>query len=68
MMCMCGFGVGEMLGGLFIGLIIDITKSNKIASFVNIILIMIQTVISLVFLNKNNYNFLALIMCFSWGF
>ena len=68
MMCMCCFGVGEMIGGLFIGYIIDITKSNKKASFVNIILIIIQTIISLFFLNINNYDFLALVMCFSWGF
>lgn len=38
MLCMTAFGVGEMLGGLLIGFVID-SKGNKIATLVNLGLI-----------------------------
>lgn len=64
---MVSFGVGEILGGTFLGIIID-KKGNIAATFANIIMISVQTVLVLAFLYVNEYNWLAFAMTFMWGF
>lgn len=63
---MVAFGVGEMLGSMLIGIIID-KKGNRAAIVTNLILIFTQTVFTLAFLTVNEYNWLAFIMAFLWG-
>ena len=63
---MVGMGVGEMLGGLFVGKIID-TYSSKIAVLANITIIAIMTIVSVAFIAIDNYNALAFVMTFFWG-
>lgn len=52
MFAMTAFGVGEVLGGLFIGQIID-RFGNRVAAVCNICLITTQTIVVIVFLYFN---------------
>jgi predicted MFS family arabinose efflux permease len=67
MMAMTALGIGEMMGGLFIGQIID-RVGNRAAACANICLITIQTIVVLTFLYLNTYSWLAYFMTFCWGF
>ena len=64
---MVAFGVGEILGGLFLGQIID-KIGNRAAAVANIVMIITQTIITLTYLYIFEYNWLAFGMAFMWGF
>lgn len=64
---MVALGVGEMIGGLFIGQIID-RYGNKKAAIANVVLILIQTGITIIYIVIYEYSWLAFLMTFSWGF
>jgi predicted MFS family arabinose efflux permease len=61
------FGVGEVLGCFFIGAIID-KLGSKLAVVVNLIIIVAMTSVSIAFIVIYEFNALAWIMCFLWGF
>ena len=63
---MCGLGVGEIIGGIAMGIIVDKIGAKK-SCFVNMFLIVIQTVLVCVYIELDNYSFLAYIMTFFWG-
>eukprot|EP00347_Sterkiella_histriomuscorum_P000222 403376714 len=67
MYAMVIFGVGEMIGCFFIGYVVD-KKGSKFASVVDVVIIVIQTIVTLLFLWQNQFNYLALLMTFMWGF
>ena len=64
---MVAFGVGEVLGCFFIGFIVD-RLGSKIAVYFNELIILIMTVFTIAFIIVFEYNILAFIMCFMWGF
>lgn len=61
------FGIGEVLGGFFIGQIID-SQGSKLVSIINVVLIVVMTFITLAFLGINQFNLLAFVMTLMWGF
>lgn len=64
---MITFGAGEILGCFFIGYIVDRFGSRK-AVFANIGILLITFAYVIEFLIINQYNILAFIMAFLWGF
>lgn len=67
MLAMVALGVGEMLGGQLIGQIID-AKGSKQASLWNTLIVTVMGVATVAFLVVNQYNWLAFLMAFLWGF
>lgn len=61
------FGVGELLGGLTQGYIIDYVGSKK-TCFYNVVLIAIQGVVTIISIDQMQYNWMTFLMCFIWGF
>lgn len=66
MLTMVSLGVGELVGSLLIGQIID-KLSSRAATVVNSIFVAIAMIISLIFIKVNEYNVLAFAMTFMWG-
>jgi predicted MFS family arabinose efflux permease len=67
MLGMVSFGIGEIVGAFFIGLIIE-KLGNRFTSVYILVILTMQTVITLVFIVENEYSWLAFIMTFIWGF
>jgi predicted MFS family arabinose efflux permease len=67
MLAMSVFGGGEVLGCFFIGYIID-TYGSKKTVIANLILITFTTILTFSFLGMWEFNVLAYLMCFIWGF
>lgn len=67
MFAMVALGVGEMVGGLFIGYIID-HFGNRKAAMANVVLILIQTAVVITYIVIYEYSWLAFLMTFLWGF
>ena len=63
---MVAFGVGEVLGCFFIGSIVD-RFGSKNTAYVNIAICIVMTIVTLIFIGMNEYNALAYVMCFLWG-
>lgn len=61
------FGLGEILGCFFIGYIVD-KYGSRPATFVNIAIMSIMTLVTLAYCFQYEYGFLAYVMCFMWGF
>lgn len=66
MLCMVVLGVGEIVGGPFIGQVID-RFGNKHASLLSLLFLAISTCATLIFLALNTYGPLAFAMTFLWG-
>lgn len=66
MFSMVAFGLGEMVGCLFIGYIID-RYGNKLTSIISLSFILAQTFITVLFLISNTYGPLVFLMTFTWG-
>ncbi len=64
---MTALGFGEILGGLYIGQVID-RFGNEKAAISNIIVIAIQTAVALSYIAIGEYGWLAYFMAFTWGF
>jgi MFS family permease len=60
-------GVGEIVGGLLIGKVID-KIGGKVCGILTIISIFMQTIAVNEFLHSNNFSFLSYFLTFSWGF
>ena len=61
------FGIGELVGCFFIGYIVD-KKGSKFAALVDVIIIVAQTLFTLLFLWIHEFNALVYVMTFLWGF
>ncbi|TNV78413.1 hypothetical protein FGO68_gene871 [Halteria grandinella] len=60
-------GIGEIVGGLVIGQVID-KIGNKLASLISFVSIIVQTVALMLYIETNNYGLLTFVMTFAWGF
>lgn len=67
MLAMVSLGMGEIIGGLTMGFIVDRIGSRK-TTLINVILIFFSVMIVLSFIVINKYGALAFIMTFVWGF
>jgi MFS family permease len=67
MFSMTSLGIGEILGGIYTGYIID-KFGNKVATYSNILTVIIQTVFALSYIAIGDYGWLAYVMTFTWGF
>lgn len=61
------FGVGEVLGCFFIGLIVD-KLGSKLATIFNLLIITAMFGVTIAFILRFKFDILAYIMCFLWGF
>ena len=61
------FGLGEIFGCFFIGYIVD-KFGSKIATYCNIFIMVFMTLITIIYCAVYEFNFLAYLMCFLWGF
>jgi MFS family permease len=61
------FGLGEILGCFFIGYIVDKFGSRS-ATYVNIGIMALMSIITIVYCVLFDFGFLAFLMCFLWGF
>jgi predicted MFS family arabinose efflux permease len=61
------FGVGEVTGCFFIGYIID-NFSSKIAAIVDVLLIGVAFIVTLGFIMRNEFGYIAYFMAFMQGF
>lgn len=64
---MIAFGAGEILGCFFIGWVVDKFGSRN-AAWANMSICFVMTVVTVAFLLVNQFNVLAFIMTFMWGF
>lgn len=67
MAAMILFGVGEILGCFFIGLVVD-KLGSKIASGCLIVIMIVMTLVTLVYCAVWEFGWMAFLMCFLWGF
>lgn len=67
LLAMALFGLGEVLGAFFIGFFID-KIGSKLSVFVNLAIISIMGGVTLGYILGEQWNALAWIMCFFWGF
>jgi predicted MFS family arabinose efflux permease len=61
------FGVGEVLGCFFIGYVVD-RFGSKVAALCNVIIIILMTVVTVVYISIDKYSWVAFLMTFLWGF
>jgi len=66
MLAMTAFGVGEVVGGLFIGYLID-NKGSKFVVVTNVVIMILMVFVTLFFASLFSYNPLAFVMTFLWG-
>lgn len=66
MLAMVSLGVGEIVGAIGMGMIVDKIGSKK-SCWVNIVLVILQTLAVLLFLYIGEYNWIAFLMTFLWG-
>lgn len=67
MLAMVLFGVGEILGCFYIGAIVD-KYGSKTATVCNLVNILLMIGSTIAFILIFEFNYLAWIMCFFWGF
>ena len=67
MLAMVLFGFGEIFGCFFIGYFID-GYGSKFSVVVNLLIIIIMSLATLVFVWDFSFGFFAYFMCFMWGF
>ena len=64
---MAFLGIGEMIGGILPGLIIDKIGSKR-TSIVQVVLVILMISITIFNLNLLEYTYWTYLMCFLWGF
>jgi len=67
MLAMVLFGAGEVLGCFFIGFFVD-KFGSKFAVIVNVLIILAMSGVTFGFIYLFEFNALAWVMCFLWGF
>lgn len=63
---MVAFGIGEVVGSIIVGIIIDKIGSKK-TSIVNILIILILINVTAVSVYSEKYDWMTFFMCFLWG-
>lgn len=63
---MVSLGVGEIMGAFGMGYFVDKIGPKK-GSFINVALIIIQTVLVILYIHLDKYSWLAFVMTFAWG-
>lgn len=66
MLAMISLGVGEIIGSIFMGIVVDAIGSKK-ACFINLFFVSLQTGCVILYLYLNEYSWLAFAMTFLWG-
>lgn len=66
MFAMIALGIGEILGGIAMGLIVDRIGSKK-ACFINIANVINACAIVIIYIMKDDYTNLVYVMTFAWG-
>lgn len=66
MLAMVGFGVSEIFGCFFIGMIVD-KLGSRVATIFNVISILLMTGVTMAFVIEFKFNYLAWAMCFLSG-
>ena len=66
MLALALFGVGEIIGCFYIGMIVD-KFGSKVATICNLINITAMIGVTMAFLIEFQFNYLVWIMCFLWG-
>lgn len=66
MYVLASLGVGEMFGSLMIGQVID-NLGHKVTSVITLYLILLQTVLSVMYIYLNTYGGLAYVLAITWG-
>lgn len=66
MLALVLFGVGEIVGCFFIGMVVD-KFGSKTATLVNLFNITTMIGVTVMFILQFEFNYLAWIMCFLWG-
>ena len=64
---MVAFGIGEVVGAIIIGFIIDKIGSKK-TSLVNILINLILINVTAASVYSEKYDWMTFFMCFLWGF
>lgn len=64
---MTALGVGEFLGSPLIGWLID-KKGSRFVCFINASLMLVTLAVTVAFIVVDEYNWLAWLMTFMWGF
>lgn len=66
MLAMVSLGVGEIVGAIGMGIIVDKIGSKK-SCFINVILVILQTGAVILYLLLDEYSWIAFLMTFLWG-
>lgn len=66
MLAMVSLGAGEIVGAIAMGYFVDKVGPKK-GTFINVTLIILQTVIVVLYINMDQYSWLAFVMTFAWG-
>ena len=66
MLAMVSLGVGEILGAISMGYFVDRVGPKK-GSFINVTLIILQTLVVILYIYLDKYSWLAFLMTFMWG-
>jgi predicted MFS family arabinose efflux permease len=66
MLAMVSLGVGEIVGAIGMGIVVDKIGSKK-SCIINVVLVILQTGAVILFLLINEYNWIAYLMTFLWG-
>ncbi|CDW80707.1 major facilitator superfamily protein [Stylonychia lemnae] len=66
MLAMVAFGVGEVVGGLLIGYLID-TKGSKFVVIANVVIMILMVFFTIFYSVAFTYSPLAFVMTFLWG-
>ena len=64
---MVAFGVGEVVGGLIHGLVID-RVGSKNTVFINIVIVIIMSITASLNVLILDFGFASVLMCFTWGY
>jgi predicted MFS family arabinose efflux permease len=67
MLAMVVFGLGEILGCFFTGYIVD-KFGSKVASILNVCIVVVMTLVTLAFIVVYKFGWMAFLMTFIWGF
>lgn len=67
MVALSMLGIGEMIGGIFMGKVVD-KLNSRIGVLCNIASIILACSLSLVQIYQNKYNWVSFLFTFSWGF
>ena len=66
MLAMVALGVGEIVGSITMGLIVDHLGAKK-SSLFNMMFIGLATVVVVIYIEEDTYSWLAFVMTFLWG-